>query len=72
VSFGGFPKRGTITANDKPLRGRVVGIGQVFDRGIYTKAQSRKGAEKEKKRNDNNQEIAKIIVDADYWIHISA
>jgi hypothetical protein len=45
----GVPKRGKITTNDKPLREWVVGIGQIYRKGICAKARSRKGAKIERK-----------------------
>jgi hypothetical protein len=62
-----------MTADDEPLRDRIAAIGRFSGKGIYAKAQSREGAKREERKTDiTENEIAKIVVDAAYCIHISA
>jgi hypothetical protein len=66
------PKRGKITANDKLLRDRVVGNGRVFRQGDSRKGAKPQRRRERKKTNMTENEVAKIVVDAGYGIHISA
>jgi hypothetical protein len=57
-----------MTASDEPLCDRIAAIGRFSGKGIYAKAQSRKGAKREERKTDvTGNEVAKIVVDAAYY-----
>jgi hypothetical protein len=45
-----LPKCDGMTANGNPLRDRIVRNGQISGKGIYAKAQSRKGAKAQREK----------------------